>query len=72
MSCVNANTTVDIELCDFEKDHLIHTYRILKNLGHNMWDENLDEFDEYYHVMAARDTLEQVLKDAGIDVMKEY
>lgn len=50
MSYVSADIHVNIEMVDFEKDHLIQTYGILNNLVSDMWNDDLEETSEYYKI----------------------
>lgn len=63
MSYIHVNTDVDIELTECEKDHLIQAYRILKELSRDMWDEGLDEAEEYHKIYDARECMESVLRN---------
>lgn len=71
MSNVNVNTDieVDFELTESEKDNLVRSYTILRNLYKDLWENDADETEEFMRVCDAKDYLEEFIrKDLGIEV----
>ena len=71
MSNVNVNTDieVDFELTESEKDNLVRSYKILRNLSKDLWENDVDETEEFMRVCDAKDYLEEFLRrDLGIEV----
>ena len=71
MSNVNVNTDieVDFELTESEKDNLVRSYKILRNLSKDLWENDADETEEFMRVCDAKDYLEEFLRrDLGIEV----
>lgn len=71
MSNVNVNTDieVDFELTESEKDNLVRSYTILRNLSKDLWENDADETEEFMRVCDAKDYLEEFIrKDLGIEV----
>lgn len=67
MSCVKS-AGVEIELTDFEKHNLLQAYRILKNISQDMWEQNLEDTEEAYKTIYAKESLGDFLKNClGIE-----
>ena len=68
MSCVSKSVQIDIkiELEESERETLVQAYKILKNIAHDMWIEDLDDTEEAFDVLEARDSLEAFLRHIGV------
>lgn len=60
---------IEIELTDFEKNHLINACRILKNIVWDLFSQDADKANAYMNASAAMDTLQRFLSnDLGVDL----
>lgn len=67
VNVVHGEPEVEIELTDFEKNHLVQACMILKNIAWDLFTQDADETNAYMNASAARDTLQEFLKkDLGI------
>lgn len=64
MSCISKNVHVEIEfeLEESERKILVQAYEIMKNIAHDMWEEELEDTEEAFVVLEARDSLEAFLR----------
>ena len=66
---VNIDIEVDFELTESEKDNLVRSYTILRNLSKDLWENDADETEEFMRVCDAKDYLEEFLRrNLGIEV----
>lgn len=69
VSVVHGEPELEIELTDFEKNHLIQACRILENIAWDLFTQDADETNAYMYASTARDALQEFLaKDLGIEL----
>lgn len=69
VNVIHTDPDVDIELTDFEKDHLIQAHMILKNVAWDLFTDDADETQAYMNASSAQCFLAEFLtKDCGIDL----
>lgn len=70
MSYVNKSVQIDIkiELEEFEEKTLVQAYKILKNIAHDMCEEELEDTEEAFDILEARDSLEVILRYLNVNL----
>ena len=68
MSNIVKFVEVNIELEEEEKDVLLKAYKILNDIAQEMWSDGMDEADELWKAVDARDGLKTFLSCVGVKV----
>lgn len=69
VNVVHGEPELEIELTDFEKNHLIQACRILKNIAWDLFTQDADETNAYMNASTAENVLQEFLtEDLGIEL----
>lgn len=71
MSCLTKNAEMQIDLGDVEIQILIKAYKILRDIKDDMWEEDLEDTEEYFRAEEAGGGLQRFLEQAGIDYSQD-
>ena len=70
MSCISKKVYVEIEF-EFEESErktLVQAYEIMKNIAHDMSEEELEDTEEAFVVLEVRDSLEAFLRHINVNL----
>lgn len=68
MSCISKKVYVEIEFGfeESERKTLVQAYEIMKNIAHDMSEEELEDTEEAFVALEVRDSLEAFLRYIGV------